>query len=284
MEALTLEASARPRFVVICDSRGNKFDLKPQPPGLSIIYVIRRGKTIEELTDLAFEKLKDYSSTQHFSFKFCAGINNFLSKEYFNDGSVAIRPSRLSPDRFIETLADIKSRVKCRFPNATVAFATIPSVSFEHIQSYRLDSGLLRSIKYSPHEIAEFQTVITQTLNRVNSEITEINKLERRWTIQWAEVIKKHHKKKCGRGNKNSTLTDSYHFDRLYDGLHAKSEIKNKWFLLVVKACRRETVLARASKTPTQRLSVPCQIAPNSDSDSDGEDDRCWKRKKISAS
>ena len=269
---------------MISDSRGNRFDLKPQPSGLDITYVITRGKTIEQLAQLAFEKLKHCPSTQHFSFKFCAGINNFLLKEYFNDGSVAVRPSGLSPESFIESLTEIKSSVKCRFPNATVAFATIPSVSFEHIQNSRVDSGLVKARKYSSQELNGFQTAITQTLDQVNLDIKEINKLERRWTIEWAEVIKKRHRKSCGRNNKNSTLTDSYHFDRLYDGLHAKSEIKNKWFNLVVKACHREKLLVTAIEKPRnpQNQLIPSEGAPDSDSVSDGEEDRCWKRKKLS--
>ena len=85
--------------------------------------------------------------------------------------------------------------------------------------------------------------------------------------------------------NKNSTLTDSYHFDRLYHGgLHAKSEIKNKWFNMVVKACHREKLLAIEKPRIPQNQLIPSEGAPDSESVSDGEEDRCWKRKKLSDS
>lgn len=203
LKASILEASPRLRFVVISDFRGNRFANKPQPSDLDTTYVIRRGKTVDELTQLAFEKLKYYPPTQHFSFKFCAGINNFLSKDYFSDFSVWARTSGLSPGGFIENLTEIKSSVKWRFPNASVAFATIPSVSFDHIQNLCVHSRLQRNKKIFIKELVEFLTAITQALDQVNLKIKEINKLERRWAIELAEVIKKHHKKSCGRNKEN---------------------------------------------------------------------------------
>ena len=91
-----------------------------------------------------------------------------------------------------------------------------------------------------------FENSVTTSLDLVNSEVVEINKLECVWTIEWAGVIRKRHKKSCGRKNKNAKVPDSFNFDRLYDGLHAKSHIKNKWFQFLMKACTCENQLNKS--------------------------------------
>ena len=77
---------------------------------------------------------------------------------------------------------------------------------------------------------------------------------------------------------------DSFHFDRLYDGLHAESHIKNKLFQLLMKARARKNQLnkskgnkkvAKSSTTVTRRSSCV-----DSDSEKVTEEDRCWKRQK----
>ena len=67
------------------------------------------------------KKFKGTPSSKHLSLKFCAGINNYLKKEYFKDGGVGIRPSHVDMGKFVETLTDIKSSLKNHYPNAKVA-------------------------------------------------------------------------------------------------------------------------------------------------------------------
>ena len=70
---------------------------------------------------LALQNIKGTPSSKHLSFKFCAGINNYLKKEYFENGGGGIRPSHVDMGKFVETLTDIKSSLKSHYPNAKVA-------------------------------------------------------------------------------------------------------------------------------------------------------------------
>ena len=77
-------------------------------------------------------------------------------------------------------------------------------------------------------------------LTLVNAKIVEFNKLERVWALGLSEVIVKSHKKSCGRLNAKSKEVTNQYFQRMYDVLHAKSYIKQKWFNLIIKAYKRE--------------------------------------------
>lgn len=125
-------------------------------------------------------------------------------------------------------MTDIKSKLKAGYPNSRVAFGTIPPVHFGELQKCQVNSGLLKSVKYSEEELSDFSDRVNAKLTLVNTEIIEINKLERVWTLGLAEIIVKTHRKSCGRLNANSKEVKSQHFQRLYDGLHAKSHIKQK--------------------------------------------------------
>ena len=253
--------TSRPLFVIVLDSRGYRFEQKRQPPNLDISYVISRGKTVEQLYEQTLTELWWVPSDRHISFKICAGINNFIEKEYLGSLGSEFRPSRITVESFIETLADIKSKLKARFPNSRVAFGTIPPVSFSDLQKSRLKSGLLKSAKYSEEELNEFQDCVSAKLSLVNSEIVEFNKLERVWTLELAEVIVKTHKKTKGRSNKKSSVVTNVYSQRMYDGLHAKSHIKQKWFNLIIKACTRENELTLSSKKKavTQTSDTVCE-------------------------
>ncbi|MEW8548467.1 MAG: hypothetical protein AB2693_33610 [Candidatus Thiodiazotropha sp.] len=229
---------------------------------------------MEQLYLCIISELWWVTSDRNISFKFCAGINNFIQKDYLGELGSALKPSDLSASAFIESLADIKSKLKARFPNSKIAFATIPPVHFGHLQESRLKSGLLKEARFSAEELAVFQDQTNAKLALVNVDIVELNKLERVWTLELAEVIVKHHIKSCGRSNSKRRKVVSYHFDRLYDGLHAKSEIKQKWFDLIIKACVRETQLAVPKlPTATPPYKRPTECEPESE-------EVYWKRLK----
>lgn len=260
-----------PHFVIVLDSRGFRFEQKKQPSNLEISYVISRGKTVEQLYDQTVTELWWVPSDKKLSFKICAGINNFIEKEYLGAQGTEFRPSQTTPEFFIESLANIKSKLKARFPNSRVAFGTIPPVHFGELQQSRLRSGLLKTAKYSAAELSEFQDRVSAKLTLVNSEIIELNKLERVWTLGLAEIIVKHHKKSCGRSNVKSKKVTSQHFQRMYDGLHAKSHIKQKWFNLIIKACQRESEQVLSSKS--------VEKAASEDKKTESEEKRrCWRR------
>lgn len=255
--------------MIVLDSRGFRFDQKKQPSSLEISYVISRGKTVEKLYEQTITELWWVPSDRHVSFKICAGINNFLEKEFLGEQGTEFKPSSTTAESFIETLTDIKSKLKARYPNSRVAFGTIPPVHFGELQKSRLQSGLLKSVKYSEGELSDFSDRVNAKLSLVNTEIIEINKLERVWTLGLAEIIVKTHRKSCGRCNAKSKQVTSQHFQRLYDGLHAKSHIKQKWFNLIIKACKRESEIVLSTKSLTKS---------KRESDSErAEKRRCWK-------
>ena len=136
-----------------------------------------------ELLQLLFDKIKGTLYSKHQSLKFCAGMKHFREKKiYFDDASVGIRPANLDSAAFIESL--VKSAIKCRLSNSKIAFATILLVNFENIPHSCIASGLVKKRKYSAEDLAVFQNSITARLDLFNSEVVEINKLERVWTIE----------------------------------------------------------------------------------------------------
>ena len=170
-------------------------------------------------------------------------------------------------------MADIKSKLKARYPNSRVAFGTIPPVHFGDLQKSRLKSGLLKRAKYNSEELENFQDRVNAKLTLVNAEIVELNKLERIWTLELSEVIVKLHKKSCGRLNAKPKEVTSQYFQRMYDGLHVKSHIKQKWFSLIIKACKREKELFSSTQS-SSRISGK-KGAKNVSEDKPA----CWKRR-----
>ena len=271
-----LDCHKDPLFVVVADSRCYRFDRKQHPPNLNLVFVISRGKTVEELYSDVVSTLRTVPSDRIISFKFCAGINNFLQKAYLGAKGSVFRPSNLSAEAFIESLANIKSKLKARFPNSKVAFGTIPPVHFGHLQESRLKSGLLKEVHFTADEIALFQDQTNAKLALVNCDIIELNKVERVWTLGLSEIIVKCHTKSSGRSNSKAKKVTSYHFERLYDGLHARSDIKQKWFNLIIKACVREKELS-VKKPHTPKLSCKRDGASVCE-----KEEVCWKRAKRS--
>ena len=132
-----------------------------------------------------------------------------MRKNFLGEQGTEFKPSSTTAESFIETLTDIKSKLKARYPNSRVAFGTIPHVHFGELQNYRLQSGLLKSVKYSEAELSDFSDRVNAKLTLVNTEIIEINKLERVWTLGLAEIIVKTHRKSCGRCNAKSKQVTS---------------------------------------------------------------------------
>ena len=84
-------------------------------------------------------------------------LNNFIQEEYTDGQGFVSQLSDLSASAFIESSANINSKLKARIPNSRVAFGTISSVHFEQLQKSRLKSKLLKVVRYPKGALAIFQ-------------------------------------------------------------------------------------------------------------------------------
>ena len=194
-----------PLFVIVLDSSGYRFDQKKLPLDLEISCYFSRGKSVGQLYDQTIAELWWVHSDRHVSFKFCAGINNFLQKENLRKQGSEFSTSSVTAGTFVETLADIKSKLKPRYPNSRVAFGTIPLVHFGDLQKSRLKSGLLKRAKYNSEGLVGLQDRVNAKLTLINAKIVESNNLKGFFrTLGLSEVIVKCHKKSCGRLNTKS--------------------------------------------------------------------------------
>lgn len=250
--------------VVVGDSRIHNFDAYTQPRDLNILYIIQRGANVDQLKEKTIQTLqsKGVSADGRIEIKLCAGINEFLCRER-HDGGSETKLSDVSVHEVVNKFFAFTSGIKCVYVNAEISFATIPHMSFEKYQQHCLTNKSLSKPKYSKEQVQEFQNNLNRKVNELNRLLITENTKNSVKTVFLHSDISKSHTKRKGR-NKRKVTQVSYHFSRLYDGLHACSEIKRKWF---------EKLIASFSPKPI--------VDTESSSDESDESDRHWKRRKY---
>ena len=176
-------------------------------------------------------------------------------------------------------LKHFKTQIKEVCPQALVGFVTIPTLSFEKNIQCRQNEGKLTVSKYSSTEICRLQCQLDQELSDINSRIKFENSLRQVghekgcMTISLHSTISRTSKKRNRRGKLRTVVRNN--FDDLYDGLHAVSHLKQKWFYSICCCVQKEikyTVNDRASL-------VKVRVIPEG---SGGEQENSWdfKRRK----
>lgn len=254
--------------VVVGDSRINNFDCYQQPKDFNIIYVIQRGAKVNQLKDKTLQTLQAVGIGKdcQVEIKLCAGINEFLSREH-HEGGIETKLSDINVHDIVHKFISFKTDVKSIYLNAQVSFATVPHMSFEKYRMHCIKNKTLSKPKYSTEENQAFQKSLNTKVNEVNKLLIAENTKNSAKTVFLHSDICKSHTKRKGR-NKRKVSQLSYHFGRLYDGLHACSETKRKWF---------EKIIASFTSTKPSTSTV---LNSTSDSSSD-ESDRHWKRQKC---
>ncbi|MES9880272.1 MAG: hypothetical protein ABW185_05255 [Sedimenticola sp.] len=272
------------RNIFCCDSRGNNFD-KYEQPDIKIEYIIVRGATVSSLQRETLHYLHKYTDHEEkLNIKVCVGINDLLRKV---NGVTTV--SDIGVESLFHKLKQFKSVVQSERPNALFGFVTIPHCSLadygEFCAQKKNKTKSNPPANVSQNDLVATQSVLNQKVNDINRMLITENfsatKIGiRPLTVQFHKEILHLHTKRAGKKKKNKTV-HSYHFSRLYDGLHAKSHIKRKWFRSLVQIFKRES----NALLPTPNCDYISESEDNfSDviSDTDSEPTyTCWKRQKY---
>lgn len=251
--------------IFVCDSRANNFDKYPQPSDLKIHYIIQRGAKINDLKEKLLSFLNSSTSNKVPVIKVSAGINDVLKLEKHQVGKVIV-PSERSREDILTELQSLKTCVHSINPTAVVGFIVLAPASFKAFQREKTSRPVL-----SDEVLEQYQTSHNGLILEINSGIRQLNKEKQHqispFTVDWATPIIKKHKRTRGRARKVKVVY-SWKFDQLYDGLHAKSDLKTLWFNKLLTGFRADIDRLRPTIVDTEP----------SENESIDEDDRCWKR------
>ena len=123
-------------------------------------------------------------------------------------------------------------------------FIKIPTVSLEKFNALQKLTGVLWKPKLLDRELKSQQAKLDSELHELNLQLKiENNKQQTPHskgcrTISWHNSITTRSKKKSRKGHYRLKYTNN--FKRLYDGVHAVSELKRKWYKELCKAVLAE--------------------------------------------
>lgn len=197
-------------------------------------FIVRRGGTIQDLLPLTLARLRQYNEEDWVILKLAAGINNLT--KLVNTGHrgkrVLVRSS-VSADDILSLLLNFKEEVINIRPTTVVSFVTVPTASFAKFQEFRH----LASPFLSEEAILSNQTDLDAVLDTVNIRIAEANAVQHGViprTLSWHASIRRKSKRRNKSGRLRADLRTR--LGQLYDGLHAVSTLKHRWFQETYKA------------------------------------------------
>ena len=226
----------RIRQLLVADSRAFSFDQYPQPKpsSLNLDFVIIRGATIEDLIIPTLAKLRGYSTSDFVIIKLAAGINDLTKFVRQSHGSnKVLRKSDISLEGLFAKFIRFKQQVLACRPTTVISVVTIPSVSFARFQaSKHLPSPILseEDLKYNQKQIDSLLDLANARIRSLNAEL-QLGITTR--TLSWHNSIRKPSKRRIRTGHYTTLRND---FSQLYDGLHAKSTLKRRWYKELLKS------------------------------------------------
>jgi len=270
------------RAVLVGDSRLVGFDRYVRPTNLNLDFVIKRGACVEDLVEPTVQLLqqKEFRNADIVVVKLVAGINNFTSIISHSEGK-ELTLSHTSELGVFQKIVAFKERVKKVCPQALVGFATIPTLSFQKNIQHRIEVGKLRKSKYSSGEILRFQQELDEKLVQINARIKFDNSRKQTGHSKGCLTVSLHRditreSKRRNRGGKLRVVTRNT-FNQLYDGLHAKSELKLKWFERLCKALKSEISFTLKDRAASVRVTIEEEVTEEQTSRSNSWD---FKRNK----
>lgn len=231
-----------PVSIFVSDSRGWGFDKYKQPGDLKFEYVLRRGALVNDLVDETLKLLRRYGD-RVLVVKIALGINEFTCFVSHRNGT-ELRFSSINEKTVFDKLIEFKHKIKSVNKSCLVGFITIPPISFEKNRQYRLDIGKLKESTFSDLQIVEFQDKLNEQVSLLNTRIRLENSTQQSGhrkgcrTISWHNDIVRLSKVRNRRGVLRNRIRND--FSKLYDGIHATSYLKQKWFKELCKCVEAE--------------------------------------------
>lgn len=224
-------------LVFVADSRAYSFDRYTQPslPGegsRKVHYIIKRGARVRDLFEPTLSKLRQFQQEDFVIVRVAAGINDLteLFSTPQHNKRVLRRSTVTSGDLLVE-FNHFRSACLRVHTKSIIIITTIPPASFARFQQSK---GLNHPI-LSEEQLKQNQADLDSTLDTVNSAIKSLNQEAQHGlvftTLCWHTTIRKPTKRKSRSGRHTRTIRND--FSSLYDGLHAKSTTKQRWFTLL---------------------------------------------------
>lgn len=228
--------SQQVRCLFVGDSRAHNFNnyIKPSDYPFEVDIYSLRGAKICSLINPTLRKLGSYAASDLVIVRLAAGINDLTTFIRNESGKAVLKPSSHTPDTLLFELRRFREAVLSFRPrNTLVTFTTIPPASFKKFQASRnLDTPII-----DEENLVVYQNELDRKLDTINEQIIGLNSQPQRGiklrTLSWHNTIRKSAKRKRGDTTVNVKRN---HFVHLYDGLHATSKLKKRWYRQVYQA------------------------------------------------
>ncbi len=146
--------------------------------------------------------------------------------------------SDISLDDLFAKFNRFKRQVLASRPTTAISIVTIPPVSFARFQATKHLSSPILTESELKHNQRQLDLLLDQANARIRSVNTELQFGFSTRTLSWHTSVRKPSKRK----NRSSYYTSLRNdFSQLYDGLHAKSTLKRKWYNELLKCFEIDT-------------------------------------------
>ena len=234
---------------IVADSRANNFDnssLFKQPEELTIKYCIVRGAKIVDLSNKFLRIIDGENFEDKFPvvIKIACGINDLTQFKRNKEGENELHYSGKEATEVIQELVKFKTDIKQIIPNALVGFVTIPPLSFKLYHEHCKQKQGLKHPELTDEILETYQTRLDSELDKINNLIKVENCLKQSghskgcMTVSWHNTVCRQSKRKRNSGRYKVVTKNN--FKELYDGLHANSDLKHKWFNQIIDEIRAE--------------------------------------------
>lgn len=225
----------------MADSRALNFEHYGQPSQFKTHYVVERGARIRDLMQPTIAKLRTIHRDTTVVVKIAAGIND-ITRIVRTEHDKFLRPSTRSADEIFIELCTFKDLLKRERRNILVGLVTIPTVSvrkYAEINGYRATEELERDFSQDQREIDDNLQTINYRIRGENRQ-PQLDFPRGPRTVSWHSSVTRKSFRKSRNKNKPGKPTTRSSFGQLYDGIHAVSQLKRKWFHQLITAFTAE--------------------------------------------
>jgi hypothetical protein len=222
---------SKPTFLIVCDSRGRglKDYINKNENGLHLHFnVVVRIKPGKKLEELQLELTTQQPTTRHFRERtwdhaiIAGGICN-LTERTKEQGIKYLRYTR--DEANIQGIIDNIRELRAKY-NEKLNIPTIPPAC---LLNYYIKNnvGDLSDVEKNHHE--QQQTALEEDLERINSDIINVNATNQITTIHWAQKTYSSSLKKKRRRAEPDRIV-KLKSSNLPDGVHPDETLKKLWF------------------------------------------------------
>ena len=206
----------RTRCVIYTDSRGKNLDTfitKHNDTDTQILINYYRGAGIQRIGRKVSAHLNNFPNDMII---FMAGINDVTSfsekyHKYWLDSADGVY------EKLATLIGEEDRGLYTRFPNAAIIYAPIVG----------MDLAI-----YTGDNDASKQATLNEAIIKFNNHLTELNEAHSNVTPWTASPVHKHRKK-------DNNYEYQHHYGYLYDGLHPKDYVLDKWALAIMKMIKK---------------------------------------------